>query len=716
MPKPQFDSSQIGSIIRELQQEYSEHNAQLRVRRMLLEMDTNAKAPGNANRTGLAIVPPFDKSKLIVKTMVGDVVDANQHYTARIAANDPQVAVLSTTLGNEKVSKTAEAKGAEQERLLTSMWFAAGGRDAQYQVAWSQSWGRVGYYLTLPQDVAFGLPERTYHGDITDEEIETLKRSGSVTPSRIADPSDGEFRYAESGTSWLDRRRDAAKGHAIAGRSLNTLEALPPDMVWPRYDPEGLKYVAVIEEVPASEFAAGSDLAKAAARYTRQPETEIDRYGFYLDKKGRIQGGITTGVEPGAPQQSTRPWTFIRFITRSEVYYLVGGPGRTDDLQLIWWQEHGDGVVPVIPVPSILTDSRTPGGRHSSPMESVFTLAPPLAQLLTLMSSVSVWNALPRFVVEDAQGRLVLNKETGEPQEISSEPGIGFDPKDIVVAGGKVKQLTIDAGTLIQLLEFYVADMERKAPQGITPGAVGASTPAWSVRQFIAEEQAALQQPVSHNASAVAQVMKIWNGRMRRLDSPIFFLSAPGHRVNEEKRRGLIEFVPSDLVDSIEVTQNSNTASDRIVLAQAGLDLRQSGTIDDHELYADYFLKPDPEDSILRKYVQLVMDHVMGGIPAPPDSLIAAVVDAVRGQVFFEQMENNPNLAIATAERMAQLAQEEMAKAQQAEVPAGGVPGGGGPADAAGIVQPGMGMPITQGGSPQAGAPAAPLAPPVAVQ
>ena len=212
---------------------------------------------------------------------------------------------------------------------------------------------------------------------------------------------------------------------------------------------------------------------------------------------------------------------------------------------------------------------------------------------------------------------------------------------------------------------------------------------------MITQAQEDLREPVDNHASAVKEIMSIWITWLRQLDEPVLIAAAPGYRLTDKSRRGLIEMDPADLTESIFVRQDPNTASDRVVLQQAGLELRATGVIDDRKYFEEYALESDPDEAELRMYVQQVKTHVIGGIPAQPGSLIALVVDAVKGNVFYEALKQSPNMALAVAEQMAQAAQE-VAQPQGAAPP-------GNIAGAMGIRQDGQGMGLTLPGSPTGG-------------
>ena len=751
-PEAQWSEEQIGSALRELWHEYGPHLTRMRVRRMLLELADDAK---HDDRTGTHLPKPYDKSKLILKTLIGDAQDVVQNYTARLSANEPQTSVIPVALSRSRVARRVEERAAEQERLLMSQWQSVHGRLAQRQAAWSQAWGRAGWYLTLPRDAAWGLPDREYFEDLTDDEIQAMRRTGAIVPVEADDTTEGDTSattYAESGESWLERRRAAAEARAISGRALFTLEEFGPDMVLPRYDRDGtaarsLKYGFVIEEVPASDFRPGTDLARAAARQAGVSEDDVERYGLYLGKDGKIAGGVTRGGEPGS-QRGRERWTLARFLTRHEVYYYVAETPEAGGGTVIWHDIHGGGQVPLIPVPGMYTDSSAPGAEFASLMESVFALTPIINQIETLLSNVATWDALGRFVIEDPGGQLFAD-DSGEPLIMSTEDMVGLDPQDVNIVKGRVRQLTIDAGLLFQLLDFYSSRLDRSKPAPVTEGQAAATAAAWQVRQLLESSGELLEQAVSNHAEAVKQVQLLWIRWMRMLDEPIYAFAAPDHRKNDRSVRGLIEFDPTDLVESIRVEQSTQSAQQRVVLRQAGIELLQAGRIDEHEFYEHYDLAEDPEEAVVRAWAQRAVDIVMLGNTSgvDPDSVLADVVKAVRGRITMELLDRSPNFALAQAEQMA--AQAAQAAGPVGPVPAGpgaagplgggvpgglgallgglgGVPGGpipggagGGPplpstasvaaagniAAALGIVEPGLGMPINLPGTPLSGAP-----------
>lgn len=707
MPKhtPAFNEEQIGAIHQELWTEYADHFARLHIRRLLMQMGIEAATD---ERTGAYLPHPYDQSKLILKTLIGDVIKAVQNYTSRVAANEPQASVIPVALNASQVGKRVEERAAEQERLLMSMWEAVGGREAQVQSTWSQSWGRVGWYHTLPREAEWGLPDREYYEDLTDDEIDIMQRSGTI--STVPVDIDGKRVFPESAGNWLERRKAKAKDNAVNSRSFATLEAIPPDMVLVRYDRDGtarksIKYAFIVEEHPASDFAPGSEMAKAAARYVKRHGTdeqrqmsddEIARYGMTF-KDGKIAGGVSAGVEPLGVQGSK--WFLSRFLTRDEVYWFVSESAGASAGTIIHHQYHGGGKVPLIPVPGFYTDSMSPGNEYSSLMEDVFTLTPAINQLETLLSNVATWNALGRFVVEIPEGAALFDDE-GEPTILKREEIIpGAEPGEVTSIRGKVRQLEVGADLLLQMLEFFTERLDSSKPAPVTEGQTGTSQAAWAVRLSLDAAGEQLEQSVDNHAEAVKQVMLLWIRWLRLYDEPVYSFAAPGRRGSGNTVRGLIEFNPSDLIETITINQSSQSIQQRIVLDQAGIEKLQAGVIDEEEYYELYALAADPQEARIRANAQKVVSLLLTGSSEEimPGSLLSDVAQAVRGRISFRLLaqgpEFSPAFAMSTAEDMAM----QSLALQSPE---------GNPALAAGVRQPGINMGLQQPGTPTDQAPA----------
>ncbi len=692
----EFNATEIGTILKNLWQERDPYLQRMRVRRALIEMSVDSV---NLPAVGTNVPESYKNSEMILRTMIGDVNRGVQNYASRTAANEPQVVVLPVALDASNVGARVTKNASMQERLLMSQWEAAHGREAQNEISYSQAWGRVGWYLTLPRDATWGLPDREYFEDLTDDEIETMKRSGAVLPD-----TDDDGRHVESGKTWLERRRKAGKANAVSenARSLFTLEAYPPDMVLPRYDRDGrggksLKYGFIIEEIPYSDFMPGGDIARAAAKFDKFDGDQA-KFGLFVNKEGKVEGGITAGGEPFS-QSNRAPWVLARFFTRNEVYYYITNTRGGINGKIIYHDEHGAGKVPLIPVPGKHTDSRRPGGEYTSNMEQVFAQVPIINQLETLLSNVATWNALGRWYVVDETGRMVKD-DKGEPMILSSSEDIpGMDTGQVSYAVGEIKQLTLDADLMLALLQFYTERLDAQMPSGVTEGTAGATAAAWQVRQLLAASGELLTEAVNNHAAAVKEVMLLWIRWMRMLDEPVFSFAAPGRRSSDTNVRGLIEMDPEDLTETIRVQQAPQSAQERIVLQQQGIELQAAGKINNHQMYEEYFLSQDPEEDEINAVAQQVADVVLYGASdqIQPGSVLWDAQAAVRGRLSFRLMDRSQAFAIATAEDM--VVQAEAAAQGLLPEESGNV------AQAAGVVQPGLGMSLTQGGDANMGAP-----------
>lgn len=693
--------AELSSLINQLEQDFDPFITQMKVRRMLIErFQSGSMSVTDSARLGTYVPPPFDQSNLIIRTIGGEVVEGVQHYAARISANAPQPVVPRIT-ESSRVSKSIEENAAEQERLLSALWVSAGGPSRQYQIGWSQSWCRSGWYLTLPRDASWGLPDRSYFTELSDDELEKMRDNEYLSPEKSDDG-----KWMESGANWIKRRREAAKKNAIDGNALFTLEAIPGDMVRFRSDRDGVKFAYVVEEVPSSDFRPGSDMMKDLARRSDVPEAEIARFGISI-RDGKVVMGTTAGGEEDSVNHTgSSAFNFIRAFDRECTYYLVAGQGRMSSAKLIWHAPHGAGKVPLIPVPGIRTDSRRPGSEFSCPMEQVFAYAPLLNQIETLLSNAAAYNALPRYVIEKEDGSIIVD-EKGDPKTVVGGPTPGLDPSEAQMVEGKLRQLVIDAGLLERLLGIYAQQLDKAMPPDVTRGEGGTSGAAWAVRQLLSAAQADLEQPVSNHALAVKEIFEIWTRWLRLLDVPVYALSIPRNRGNMRAVRGLIEFDPADLVGGFEVVQSKDSASDRIVLQQHGNELLKAGLIDMRRYLEQYALEPDPVQAEKDLWVQKTVDIVMGvGPPAPPNTVLAQVVQAVQGRLFLSMMERSPNAALMQAELLAMQGQMQNPAQQGMTVsgtPTNMQPEGGNPAEVNGMRQPGIGMGASLQGTPESG-------------
>jgi hypothetical protein len=685
---------------------------QMRVRRMLINRDTAAL---ESNLTGTTLPPPFHQTSLAIRTMIGEPAKAAQHYATRLSANRPDISVVPITAGND-ITATVEKDAGKQERMDNQFWVEAGGRDAQWTCGWGMAVTEAAYYLTLPRDAQFGLPDRIYYEDKTDDDISHLKAAGMTTPVKVQSPS-GKLVYAEHGDVWAARRKDAAKNRAISGRSLFTLRAYPRDMVLRQRDEDGIKWAAIVEEVPGSMVGPGSDLAMAAAKQTNAlpdgnavPPDDLGLYGLMRGPKGEIIGGIARGGPLGSTWNASGVFTIVRFFSRTEQVILVGGQGSLQGAKVVYRGAHGctvQGVpsCPVVEVPFMRTDIDVPGKEFSTALSQVFGIIPQINQLLTLESNAAIFNGLPRWVVEQKDGATIRGQD-GEPKIIEQAATPGLDPSQAAAYPGTLRQLTIDTKSLHEMLVLYFERLEAAMPSEVLEGAAGSSAPAYQVRQLIQQAQEILRQPVDNHCAGVQQIVQMWHGWLRDLDTPVYFFAAPGNRKNKRSLRGIIEFDPKDLTDSIVVTQELDTPAEATVRLQEGLELLKAGVLTFEDFFDQYAKSQDARQSVIDMYVSQVTAHVIGGVPAPAGSLIAMIADGVRGAVNFALLEQSPNYAIASAENAVQQMQQQPQQVTS-PMPGGGSitagatgalsgpmqPGmGGNVANAAGIRQPGMGM------------------------
>ena len=678
----------LSSLIVALERDFLPSVERNQVRRMLIERTKDAYSD---TRTGAYVPDPYDKSKLLIKSIGGEVVEGVQHYANRISANQPQPVVPRITK-TKVVPQNIEEKAAEQERLLAAMWVAAQGPSCQYEVAWSQAWSNVGWYLTLPRDASWGLPDRKFYDDLTDDELEEIRKDDDLAP----DP-DKPNGWMESGGNWLKRRRDAAEKNAIAGKSLFTLRAFPGDMVRYRKDEDGIKFAYIIEEVPRIDFAPGSEMMRDIAVRNGYADEDVDRFGIWVESDGHVTMGITQGGERDS-QEGSGGFNFIRAFDREYTYYLVSGKGQATGAKLIWSAPHGAGRVPLVPAPANRTDSRRPGFEFSGPMEQVFAYAPHVNQLFTLASNIAATNGLGRWVIEKEDGSLLMD-EKGDPKMIVGAPMIGNDPSEAQVIEGKLRQVIIDGAFVERQAERLSALLEKAMPPDVTRGEGGTSGAAWAIRQLLSAAQADLEQPVSNNALAVKEIMGMWVRWMRLLDVPVYALTAPSNRGNMRAVRGLIEIDPEDLIEGFEVVQSKDSASDRIVLQQHGLELRREGVIDDRRFFEEYMLESDPVQAEKDMYAQHLKTQIVA-------TLIQQLVPAMQGRIWSEVQKRFPNSAILTSQLMAEQAQ--MAQMQQLGIGAAGpmdnhaMPRGN-VAQANGIQQPGIGGANSLPGTPDSG-------------
>ena len=674
----QFDERQIASIVRRLRQDRQEHDQRLRVRRLLIDMVPEAYKQGNG--TGTNVPKPFDTSPLVIQSMLGDLAQACRQYAAVFSSNPPRPRVIPVVVERDTATKRANRLAGEQERLMTAMWDKAGGRRAQDKIGYSQAWGRVGWYFTLPRKDAYGLPDRLYYADLTQQEVDQLRVEGKITPEPI-EGKDGTRSYAESGESWMARRREHAK--AMAADSMMMLMTFAPDVVYAAYDADGVKYATAVMEVPSMDFGPGSDYAEAAAKYRDDPM--YAKYGMVKDREGRIVAGTTVGGEHDV--HNADKWYYTIFASRSEAYCLVSsnpdGAGT-----LVWYAEHNGGKCPFIPAAAFHTDSSRPGGEYSSPMEKAFAEAVPINQLMTLLSLDAGYSGIPRWVFVRKDGSLVRD-DTGDPVVQVSETAPGLDPRQAIVTDGTPVQLTIESmDVILKVLTFYAERFDAAMPSSAVVGGEGYSgSTAWGLRQAIEQALADLQQPVRNHAQAVEDIFQLWIRWMGEVDVDLYAYAAPQGKQGSRSVAGLIQFNPADLVTSIQVTQSSDTSQAKVIKQAAGIEAMTAGVATLGDYFRDYSDVDDAREAEMNIESDKMMRMALGTSPSSydPGSIAFDFMMALRGELSQRMLEI-PSVAIKTATDMAVGAQQQADQATRQTMQDSNM------AAAVGAVQPGMGM------------------------
>ena len=710
----EVSSGRINELMRRARMDYEEIVTRTRVRRLLTHR--NPVGVEETNGTGTNIPDPFSRSTLAIRTMIGQVAEGVIHYQSRFSANPSVPTVMPLTVKDSVTAKADRNAGQQelfQKFLLDQMGIGPSNRWNQRKCAFAQATSEAAYYVMMPTDLSFGLPDRNYYDD---EEAEFLRGEGRLGPSRT------EKGWPEHADAWRDRRREAARERAmVPGNRLFDLQCYPRDMVYVAKDNDPgnpIKWASVVQEIPSDDVMPGGDLAMAAARNFRRPNGDrlpMDDWGYFgiwRDEKGRIFGGIERGGPLWANQRS-ETWTLIKFYTRLEVVYLVAPASSTEDAYEVYREKHGCRIqgepsCPVVEVPAMRTDIDVPGMDVIGPMSQVFALAPLINQIMTLLSNAGAFNAIPRWVIELKDGT-ILRDDTGQPKVVAEGPTPGLDPREAAAYPGTLKQLTVDVDSLLKLLPIYLELLQNAMPSPSASGSKAEST-AWATAQTIHQSQMTLQEPVENHAWAVTLILQMANEWLRDLDVPVYFFQVPQGDATERSSRGLVEFDPADLTDSFRVTQSNETPDERIVMIQVGMQLYETGFIDLRTFFEDYMRVSDGREAIIAYWQSAITKHVMGVMPASPDSVIFQIAEGVRGEVHYELLASSPQYALQTARGMAQNAQATAQQAQMASAEGQTEGLGGGVSEAAGVRRPGLGMNDTLQGQQGASAPS--IAPP----
>lgn len=660
-------TSSINSLLASSWQQQAEVAMNMRIRRMLVSRD---RSVAYQNQTGTLLPPPFNETSLAIRSMIGEASKAVHIAASRITANTPDIAVIPLSPKDE-IGTVASREAGMQERLDAQLFYENGGVDCQWEAAWAKSIGGAAFYLTLPRDADFGLPDRLFY-DESDEELEALRRIGKVSSVPRTLPS-GRMVYAEHGDVWAARRRGKMREQAEAGRSLFTLQVYPRDMVLKERDRESrdLKWAAIVEEIPAVALAAGSDFARSVARAKGITADDQGLWGVFWDTdKKRIIGGIAKGGPLDSAKSAQDAFTLIRFFNREEQVILVAPRGSVQGATEIWRGKHGCTVqgapaCPVVEDPFYRTDVNVTGKEYATALDPVFGYVPLINQVLTVESNAAMINGIPRMVgdASKAPDGAPIRGVDGQPATTASTPVPGLDPREMAVYPFPVSQLLINEESLRALLVIYFERLEAVMPT-LGGDASGADAAAWAIQMRIQEGQQPYQKPVANSCQAITGIVQRWHGWMRQLDVPVYFFAAPGHRKSRQELRGLIEFDPKHLTDSIRVTQSLDTPSESTIRIQVGMELWQAGLIDDEEFYDKYAREQDSRDAVIRRYVQATVNYVVlgqmplnfapGGIVQP---VFMQVADGVRGEVHYELINGSEDYAWSVARNMASQAQ-----------------------------------------------------------
>lgn len=704
-------TSSTSAIISQLQNSWTQQSdvsLQMKTRRMFTTPDRDA---WNSAATGTLIPHPFNEAPMTVRTLIGAGTKAVYIATSRLTANQPDIAVIPLS-ATSSLSATIGKLAGEQERLDNQMWYENGGGDAQWQAAWAKSIGGAAFWLTLPRDADFGLPDREYY-DEDDDALNVLRAAGKISAVPYGATETGKLVYAEHGDVWAARRKEASQQRAMDGRSLFTLSTYPRDMVLKERDRESkdLKWAAIVEEIPVSDCVPGSDYALSLAKANGIDVASQDSWGIFWDAEHKkIIGGISRGGPLNSQQGVYDAFTLIRRFDREEMVILVAPRGSIYGATEIYRGPHGCKVqgqpsCPVVEDPFYRTDVSVTGKEYATALDPVFKWLAPINQMMTLKSLVALYNSTPRLVGKLNAGA-DLSDDDGQPIGGNSAPAPGMDASEIAWYPGEVTQLLIRDESMLDTLKLCLEQLEAVMPS-LGSDASGADAPGWALQMRIQEQQEPYREPVRNTCQAITGIIQRWHGWMKQLDTPICFFAAPGSTKGKRESRGLIEFDPKNLVDSIRVTQDVSTPSEATVRIQIGMQQWQAGLIDDEEYYDKYAREQDSREAVIRRWVQIVTNYVMTGTlpPAVPggvpggSAMVQIVADAVRGAVHYEMVQKDDNYAIAVAEQLVQ-------QGNQQQMPTGE----GNVADAAGVRVPGMGMSTTLdgqlgGAAPNAGNP-----------
>ena len=642
-----LDDQQVASLVQRLLRDNQVRDESLRLRRALVFRRQDDQP---AASLGIHVPAPFDESRLILKSMSGRLSDAAQFIAATVSLNPPLIQVNTVSTTDSTISTHLQRKKTAQEHALNGIYYDAQRRarvNLQQKIAWGQAVDGVAWYISYPREAGFGLPDRAFYDDLSDEEVATLVASGDA----ILDPLDVEDKPKESADLWFAHRKEAAKVNALDGKTLFKVEVKPAASVYVDWDGDAIATAAIIEEVPTSRFERGGDMARMTAAYL--DDTDFHD-GILLNADGQIVAGIPEGTNSSDGDFNHNRFTFVRLFFRDEIYYFASGIGNVGGGKILWASKHNMREVPFYPAYGTVTNSVRPEERFLALLDGEFAYTPLINQAATFISSAAAFDAFPRFVIETREGLVPDPENPSMPMVVERGGPLGLDPEEVaIVHGGTVKQLRVeDTGLLLNMLEFFLAQESAILPSEAETGSGGTSGPAWGTRL---KQQAATKQykpAVESNAAAVAAMAGMQSRTLRLLGETVGFLSAPAHRGTKKGIRFLIEVNTKDFTDDLRVMQSPNTLEEQITLRQVGISQRQAGVIDDMRMVEDYFGEPDALDYVLDMYVQRVVDATLLGPNEmiPPGSLLFEISQAARGHAVQTLIDLSPQFALAAAE------------------------------------------------------------------
>lgn len=656
-----WDEKQLSSIVQDLKTRYQQRDLKCEIwNALIFGRDDDAK-------TGTYVPKPFDRSQLVIKTRFGDLVHDAQQLTAQITENQARVMVVTTNPYKREVSQRARENAAELERGLMGLDHAAGGEAVQEEVAWSQITMGCGAIVTYEQAAGWGLPERIFYDELSDDDLQREDWPEGRTAAR---DKNGRWRQAETADLW-ERRKAEARAN-VAGTSLFHLEAVPWDKLYVDEDKRGIKCAVIIEEVPALNYGPESEMLKG---------TDFYEYGLIKGSGGSIVGGVSVGDVPESSSFS-ESWTLHRIFTRDEVYHYVTPSGGVGNGIIVYATKHDYGEVPVYLAPFRRTGSGRPEERYVPGLKAAYALMPLVNQLATLMSNLAAYKGTPRLFVQMPDGQYAIDEATGDPR--TADPQLmGNDPSvtDLIDNGGvlrSINEVLKDDGMMFSLLQFYVNRMDRVlAPPAATGNAAESGIPAWNTRLNQQAHSRSLKAAVKNHASAKEGQFRNWIRTIRRRKETVGVLTVPGERGEEKGLRYFIEIDPETVTDSIRVFQDPNTMEERLTLEQVGAEKLAAGTITLRQYFEDYVGDDDPDARVR----DLERERMLNALLPQVDAIILQIV---QGQLPTFLADKSPNAAQAMA-------------SQLAAPPTPGI------AEAGGIRQPGVGMPVGQPPMPPMG-------------